>query len=189
MHGCLWSEKSCIGDFLLSLRGLYAKVIVFFFKSCSWFAAVVLSVQKCSKVTLEFWGNCVFSTLLTFQPESQSCVFCKHFVYLWVLKTYGSCFADFWDSRLSPCFFRNFLFSSRSCTGAAGRGARQRASVCHKSAEERRSLPGRGHGERSSREEGSGAPFSSSLPHVPLLRLPDWGVWVSGFPNDLSKFH
>lgn len=188
MHGCLWSEKSCIGDFFLSLRGLYAKVIVIFLK--------LLLVCCCCVIRSEMFkgdfgilGKLCFLDSLTFQPESQSCVFCKHFVYLWVLKTYGSCFADFWDSRLSPCFFRNFLFSSRSCTGAAGWGARQRASVCHKSAEERRSLPGRGHGERSSREEGSGAPFSSSLPHVPLLRLPDWGVWVSGFPNDLSKFH
>ncbi len=62
------------------------------------------------------------------------------------------------------------------CAGVAGRGARQRASVCSQSVEERRSLPGRGHGERPGGEEGSGTFLSPSLPHITLLRLSDWGV-------------
>lgn len=57
---------------------------------------------------------------------------------------------------------------SRSHPGAAGRGARERASVCREGSEEGCSLPGWGHGERLGGEEGSGSPLTPSLPHISL---------------------
>ena len=82
------------------------------------------------------------------------------------LDTCSSCFKILLSSvvAVSPLCLR---------AGSAGRGARQRASVRRESVEERRSLPGRGHGERPGGEEGSGALLSPSLPHIALLRLPD----------------
>lgn len=93
------------------------------------------------------------------------------------LKTYGlylKCLVCLLVVTLTSSPFPPPVFIS--VTGAAGWGARQWAPVCCESVEEGCSLPGWGHRERPGGEEGPGALLSPSLPHIALLRLPDWGV-------------
>lgn len=74
-------------------------------------------------------------------------------------------------------YYEGMCILSVFSAGDAGRGKRERPLVCGEGAEERCAFSGWGHRERNGGAESSGIDWPSTLPHISLLRLPDWGVY------------